>query len=382
MTLLLLTLLSCNRAPGIQPFPDETGQDPVRIQDIDPAWGPQEGGTSVEITGVGFEGVVTVGFGSTDVAVTKLDPSTLLVTSPAGPWGQAVDVTVTSDLGEAVAEGGFLYSDTPPDTDTDTDTGSDWATGLTAGVAELSLLQIACPDCFGYTSGMDIYASVAFHEPVSGSWLSWLPAEGTCATDPVQSPLASSYLDMGEWAYLAAGSTSLALRRTQGEGGPSYTASGLTDADYITNTSYDLSVPEGGSWGSFDVSDAVLTPQGWDSIEPMAMLYTSVQSAFSAQLPRSGASITWSPSGGSGTFIILLGVYNAQGTALLGTLMCRGPDNGAMTLPGAYLSAYPTGALVAVYIYRYQISTGTIPAHGGTLESVAQLGVLGTAVLR
>ncbi len=380
MTLLLLTLLSCGRAPGIQPYPDETGQDPVRIQDIDPSWGPQEGGTAVEITGLGFEGLVTVRFGEQPVAVTKLDPTTLLVSSPAGPFGQAVDVTVVSDLGEAVAEEGFLYSDTPPDTDTDTDT--DWASGLTGGVAELSLLQIACPDCFGYTSALDIYASVAVHEPTSGSWLSWLPSEGTCALDPVQAPLASTTLDLGEWAYLSAGSTALALRRTQGDGGPTYTASGLTEADYITNSSYDLSVPDGGSWGPFDVDDAVLTPQGWDTIEPWQMLLTSPQQAFTAQLSRAGATITWSPSGGSGTFVVLLGIYNPQGTALLASLLCRGPDNGAMNLPGGYLSAYPQGSLVAVYIYRYQISSRTIPANGATLESVAQLGVLGPATLR
>ena len=53
-----------------------------------------------------------------------------------------------------------------------------------------------------------------------------------------------------------------------------------------------------------------------------------------------------------------------------------------MTLPGSWFSSFPTGALAAVGLYRYQITTATIPANGSTLESVAQIGVLGTAQIR
>jgi hypothetical protein len=232
------------------------------------------------------------------------------------------------------------------------------------------------------SSDLEITAIAAFHDPVEGSWLSWLPAEGECALDPVHDDPASTFLDVGEWIYLNSGSHSIGLRRTSGEGGPSYKATSIDEADFVRTASYDLSVPTGGAqMSAFDLADAVTTPQGFSDVQPWQMLYVEPARAFSAVLDRAAATVTWAPDGGSGTFVVLVGAWDPQGTTYLGSLVCRGPDDGSMTLPSAWLADWPRGALLAVYLYRWEIDASTVPANGGTLEAVAQVGVMGTAVL-
>ncbi len=353
----------------------------VGIDSLDPNWGPTEGGTLVSVLGWGFDGEVALYLGSASLDVTRVSSEELLIATPYLGFEASVDVTVTSELGEASLNGGFTYSDSgpPPETeteDTTEDTGAP-PTGLTGGLVEFSLLQIACPDCFGLTADLTVSATAAFHDPVSDSWTSWFPASGTCLQNPVSEPASSSFNDVGEFVYLSSGSRSFGLRRTTGDSGPSYTVDGLDESDFIRTAYFDLTAPDGG----FSVQDAVLTPQGWTNIQPEAMLYSTVQSAFSATIQRNNASFTWSPSGGDGTFMILLDVYNAGGTAYLGQVLCRGPDNGAMTIPSAYLSSFPSNSLLGIYLFRYQLDTATLPLDGSALEGVARMGVLGTGVL-
>ncbi len=87
------------------------------IAQVDPAWGPAEGGTTVTITGTGLNqtGYVAVTFGGYRATITSLSSTTLVVESPAHPEG-AVDVIVVPVDGggepvapAAVASSGFTY---------------------------------------------------------------------------------------------------------------------------------------------------------------------------------------------------------------------------------------------------------------------------------
>ena len=71
------------------PFPAVTA--------VKPNVGPETGGTTVTITGVGFSSVTAVKFGSVDaVSYTVNSPTSVTATSPPGPPGTVVDVTVTN----------------------------------------------------------------------------------------------------------------------------------------------------------------------------------------------------------------------------------------------------------------------------------------------
>ena len=192
--LLAGVLFGCSPGKGLGlDLLDDTGPgeggSPVKILKVDPYFGPTEGGTAVTITVEGLDGVNQVWFGNAELDVTLVASDQILVTSPYLGFESSVEVRVASSLGEDRWTEGFTYTDgaapEPPDTgqdtdDTDTDTNSTSPTGKTAGLVEFSLLQIACPDCFGSASSVEVYANVGFHTPVNSSWVDWLPGVGNC----------------------------------------------------------------------------------------------------------------------------------------------------------------------------------------------------------
>ncbi len=272
--------------------------------------------------------------------------------------------------------------DTSDPVDTVDDSGNVPATGLVGGLVEMSRLQVACPACFGASSDMLVSASAAFHEPASQTWFGGYADRGSCAVNRVGSPPTTPRLDVGDWVYLTSGSTSIGLRRTVGASGVMYTADNLAEADFRSTAAYGLSAPDGGDLGPLDVSDAVTTPQGFTSITPAELLYTNANAAFSAPLYRNGSNVfTWSGSGGSGDFVVQIDVYDPNGSALVATVACRGPDNGAMTVPGSMLAAYPAYSLLAVYLYRLELGGFVLDANGATVETSAIVGVIGTGYL-
>ena len=75
------------------------------IDAVDPAQGPDAGGTSVTLTGSGFTGVTGVTVGSRPVAVSGTDTE-LVLTTPAGTAGTTT-IVVTDDAGTATADFGY-----------------------------------------------------------------------------------------------------------------------------------------------------------------------------------------------------------------------------------------------------------------------------------
>jgi hypothetical protein len=96
---------------------------------------------------------------------------------------------------------------------------------------------------------------------------------------------------------------------------------------------------------------------------------------------QQGQGFSWSPSGGVGNFLVQLDIYASDGSALVGSVVCYGPDNGFMTVPGGMLSNFPSYGLVAIGMYRYKVSETVIPSNGATLQAISQFGVMGTGTL-
>jgi hypothetical protein len=85
------------------------------ITGIDPATGPEAGGTTVTITGTCFTGATAVRFG--DVEVTdfdvSLDGTTITVVSPSGVGLVDVAVVGSAECGTATVDDGFAYQPAP-----------------------------------------------------------------------------------------------------------------------------------------------------------------------------------------------------------------------------------------------------------------------------
>ncbi len=382
--LLAWALLGCDGV-GLEPSVVDSGAEAsgaVRIDAVEPSFGPVHGGNAVTITGTGLEGSVSVAFGNAEVSATRVGADAVVVTAPDAGATMTVDLTVRSDLGAATLVDGYTFGEGRDTGSGDTgsgDTGSG-DTGGTSGVLEFSFLVYGCPECFGLTQQAFVSASAAFHTPVRASWVDWLPAIGACTSSFDVRPPAESFLDAGDWLYLSAGSTSIGLRATIGADGTRYAATGVSTGDFVRSAAFDLRALGGADVPAFDAVDAVRTPQGFEDIQPIALL-NDASAAFEAALPRSGATFTWAPSGGDGSFVVLLQVFSGDGTRELGSVLCRGADDGRLTVPGGFLGGFPRGSLAAVTLQRYQIGNFATPG-GTTAESVATIGAVGTGVLQ
>ncbi|MFZ5481457.1 MAG: IPT/TIG domain-containing protein [Myxococcota bacterium] len=377
---MILALLGCGF--GLDPLAEDGGGT-ISIVEVSPRWGPPDGGTEVTITGTGFVGEVAVTFGNADVIVTVVDAQTIVATTPYAGVEATVDVSVTSDLGRADAPGAFAYSEDEPeetDADTDADADADADDDGTGAVVETSVFVVACPECFGVTQQVYVSASAAFHDGVRGSWTEWLPAVGDCANGSLTpAGPADAFVDVGDWVDLRSRSQSISMQGTPGADGVTYLADDLTEADWESGADFDLSVPEGGEWGAFEVENAVETPENFTDVQPVELLEPNPQRAFSARIRKTGQEFTWAPYGGDGSILLLVDVYSAQGS-YQGTVSCREADDGRLTLPSSALNAYQANSLLAVSIYRYQLATFDLPT-GAEGESVSSIGYMGTGVL-
>ncbi|MCP4920987.1 MAG: hypothetical protein GY913_29175 [Proteobacteria bacterium] len=395
-SLLVLLLSSCtgefglgadsaSSSDSVPEAADCEGQ-PVCITGISPGWGPKEGGTGVEISGWGFGGEPTVRFGNFAIeSITSFGDEKVVVTTPASAVEGSVDITVESDVGSYTAFDGFAYAAEDADTDADADSDSDsdadadsdvTPTGQISGAVEMSYLAYACPDIYGLTDALQFSVAAVFHDPVSGSWYDDLPPQGSCDTSSAASAPASSYNDIGSWAYLATGSHSIPLQGTVQDGQTYYMATGLAQSDLVKNSAWDLTTPDG-----TEVADVLRTTTGFDSLSPTAIANDCSQ-AFGAKIDSSGQSFTWAPTGTTDTFILWLQFYDGNSGAYTGELICNVEDSGGATVPGSMLSGYARGSLVVVNMWRRQVESAVNPDDGNTIESAAIIGIVGTGTLR
>jgi hypothetical protein len=88
---------------------------PPTLDSVSPASGPVAGGTTVTITGSGFESYAMISFGSlAAVPVTLCGPTNLTVVAPAALNAGPVNVALTNADGQsAVLTNGFIFAGTP-----------------------------------------------------------------------------------------------------------------------------------------------------------------------------------------------------------------------------------------------------------------------------
>ena len=345
------------------------------ITDIDPNFGSPAGGTSVVISGNGFEGDVSVSFGNMDVDITIIDEQTLLLETPSSPSEGQVDVTVESDLGTTTIENGFTYTNSAPEeTDTDTqdtqdtqDTGTPQSTGLTGGLVEMWRKVYACPTCFTPAFPQQtIEASVSIHDPAQGSWISWLPPLNSCVS-VLNYPDLGNSIDLGSVSLTSNGtSIPLMLDTTSG----AYTNMNVPTTSFQYNTIY------GVQSNIVSFQSVLQTPSVLEVVEPAGLLD---QQGFIQPFSKSNFAIFWGPTGTTDTILFLLEVYGQDGG--YDTVTCLTTDSGGLGLDPTLLSAFTAEDLLIVSLYRMQLTGAIHPDNGSTVEAVSAIGVIGTGYL-
>ena len=237
------------------------------------------------------------------------------------------------------------------------------------GYVHYHLRQVACLACMGETNEITVEFNARFHEKIYDTYTRHVPPQGQCSQNITEIVPSVQLMDMGSEIKARSGNTTLnAYKTTDG----SYLGTWYTDSIYIRDSIHTISREDDYDFAEF------LSFHGFDSIEPFELRYVDPSYAFAAPIYRSGATFWWAPYGSNSTFTVMLAVYSPDGASLLGYVACSGGDSGMMTIPGQYLSSYPTWALVAVHLIRHKIELVPWVEQNTYIETHMEWEVVGT----
>jgi hypothetical protein len=189
------------------------------------------------------------------------------------------------------------------------------------------LRQIACPACMGETQELTVEYELKVHQPITDSWNSWTPADGTCDQYLYQTTPSTQPIHVGQVIQVTSQNHQFDAYQS---GAGIYQSQNIWESHLQRNTIYNVQTNE----GSFNFT----TIEGFDYIEPYTMLWVDPSYAFEAAVRRSGFTVTWAPVRSTSRMMITLGIYSSDGSALLGQVSCFGADNGSMFIPSQYLN--------------------------------------------
>jgi len=241
----------------------------------------------------------------------------------------------------------------------------------TGGYVHYYLRQLACPACVGESQELLVEFSGKFHEPINDSHTSWIPALGECTNQLLITSPSTNPIDVGSSIIVDGPVHSFSANKV----GTDYYA-------YLYETQYDRNALHTVSLADEDATISFRSIEGYDYIEPYAMLYVDPSYAFSAPILKSGMTFTWAPYETSRTYMILMAIYSPDGTQLLGYAACAGPDQGFMTFPGSALQQYPSQSLVLIHLSRHKVDMVPYEPMSSYIETHMEWEVVGTGYLQ
>ena len=210
-----------------------------------------------------------------------------------------------------------------------------------------------------------------FHEPINDSHTSWIPALGECTNQLLITSPSTNPIDVGSSIIVDGPVHSFSANKV-----------GIDYYAYLYETQYDRNALHTVSLADEDATISFRSIEGYDYIEPYAMLYVDPSYAFSAPILKSGMTFTWAPYETSRTYMILMAIYSPDGTQLLGYAACAGPDQGFMTFPGSALQQYPSQSLVLIHLSRHKVDMVPYEPMSSYIETHMEWEVVGTGYLQ
>jgi len=237
----------------------------------------------------------------------------------------------------------------------------------TVGLTRYTLEQLACPACMGVSQEITVLFETKLHNKISEEHPLWFPAMGQCTanTNPIE--ISVSPINSGELLSIQ-GSTNSFTAYNNGVG---LYSSYLQEWQYDRNSNMIVNMQDNTSYSFRSI-------QGFDEIQPLELRYVDPSYAFAAVVSKFGTTFSWSPSGVSDEFNVMIATYSPDGSQLLGVISCTVPDIGYMVFDGSYFQSYPTWSLAAIYLTR--ISKQRVPYEGlnGYVDIQLEWTVVGT----
>jgi hypothetical protein len=241
----------------------------------------------------------------------------------------------------------------------------------TGGYIHYYLRQLACPSCVGESQELLVEFTAKFHEPVNDFHTSWIPPLGECTNQLLITSPSINPIDVGPSITIDGPVHSFSASKV----GSDYYA-------YLYETQYDRNALHAVSIADEDAQISFRSIEGYDYIEPYAMLYVDPSYAFAAAILKSGMTFSWAPYETSRTFMILMAIYSSDGSQLLGYATCVGPDQGFMTFPSQTLQSFPSQSLVLIHLIRHSVEMIPYEPMGSYIETHMEWEVVGTGYLQ
>lgn len=395
---LLATLIACDEygmAAGLKDTSvgSSTAED-LSVLDLDPAYGPLAGGTSVVVTGTGFTDETVLSFGNLALDMTVLSADELIFTTPSSPSEGRVDLVVEDAVESITLEDAFLYTNDAPDNGGNGNGGNgsggsgngngsgngsgnngngSTPSGLTGGYAELWKKAFSCPECLGMPSGQNLVVEggVGFNSPNSGSWFSWVPPLNSCFTQ-ANEPTIVADVQYGGWVTLSSSTGSISLQHNSATG--LYENAAMSASVVSAFTPFDLAI----SSENVTLTSALVTPQTFSMVEPANAWAMGLEYAFQQPFSLSTFQVLWGPTGTQDNILFLAEVWDSAGTQFKGQVMCNSSDTGGLGLDPSLTAAFTVNDLLIVSIYRIQMTDTVNPIDGHTIEGIGGIGLIGT----
>ena len=279
---------------------------------------------------------------------------------------------------DVITEADDTVVDTEDTEDTNPgDSGNQTDLSQTVGYVELGLMQASCPYCLGVPQEINITAYARFHSPTGASHTSWLPQADGCR-EYYENSVTAQNLGVGNNVSLQNNfGDNIVLTKSQDNTGVIYQNGYLLESNFRRNTVHDMSTD------GKNAEAVVESLRGFDYIEPYTMLYVDPSYAFQAPIKRYGDNVfTWGPSGDQNSFFTIhISVYSNDGAAYYGTVICRAPDLGYMSIPGTYFTQYQPGNLTSIHLMRHRIFNKQYIDFGGIIEGYSWWEVIGTGYI-
>ena len=294
------------------------------------------------------------------------------------------DVSIMKRPDEAKQETG--NADTEVDETSQVDSGGNNDTNsndvdhtLTVGFVEYGFIQASCPWCLGLPTEISSWIKSRFHEPTGSNHAAWVPREDEFCRQYYESPVNAINSDVGNAVVASAGAYSYIMNKSYDETGVIYESQTYTsDSNYVRNADLSLTLD-----GASLSSETFKSLEGFDYIEPYTMLYTDPTYAYAAPINKTSNTFSWGPSGIIDSFFTIhISVYSSDGASYYGTVICRSPDTGVMTIPGSYFTSYPSGSLTSIHLIRHRMKNLHSDLLQGAVQTHVWWEVIGTGFIQ
>lgn len=236
-----------------------------------------------------------------------------------------------------------------------------------SGYLHYYLRQVACPACVGENQEINVSMDLKLHEPTSQTHTSWIPSQGQCTntfqyTNPSTNPISEGNTINVQSIH------DISLHQSN----PGTYSATVYETEYDRNYSH-------AAYSGDSLLFEFQSISGFDSVEPYTLLWVDPSYAFETPIRTTGSTFWWTPYGDQmQIFNITIAVYTWDGSQLIGYTSCSGADSGQMTIPGQYLSVYPSGSLAAVHLTRHKVELEPSNYFNSFIETHMEWEVIGT----